>query len=169
MFGLSAVATKAIGIGLLVLALITGFALFTAHEQAIGEEKNKAEVAQASMKLAQESAAKSAQIVATQQGVIHDAKLQVVAANAAADRASAAGNAFRVQLAAYVSSRRGPVYSPTPAGSAPIDGGDPIGVLADVLGRSDARADIVEGLADKRGIRASTCERLYDALTPAKP
>jgi hypothetical protein len=40
--------------------------------------------------------------------------------------------------------------------------GDPIGVLADVLGRADERASILAELADRRGIAGQACERLYD-------
>lgn len=40
--------------------------------------------------------------------------------------------------------------------------GDPIGVLADVLGRADARAGELADLADRRYIAGRACEREYD-------
>lgn len=165
-FGFSPFAVKAIGIGLLVLALIAGFAMFTAHEQSLGEEKNKAEVAQASLKLAQDNVAKSAQIVATQQGVIHDAQLQAGAASAAAARASAERDAFRVRLNAYLSASRGPRLAPPASGSAPA--ADPLDVLADVLGRADDRAQALAAYADQARIAGLACERSYDSLTSGK-
>lgn len=42
--------------------------------------------------------------------------------------------------------------------------GDPIGVLADVLGRADRRAGILADLADRRGLAGRSCEREYDTL-----
>lgn len=42
--------------------------------------------------------------------------------------------------------------------------GDPIGVLADVLGRADERAGILADLADRRYIAGRACEREYDKL-----
>lgn len=149
----------------LAAALLLGLHFYDAHQRALGAAENKAEVAQASMKIAQDNATKSAQIVATQQGVIHDAQVQASASSAAAARAAAARDAFRVQLDAYVSASRGPHYPGPASGSEAISGGDPIGVLADVLGRADARADITEGVADARRIRATACERAYDALS----
>jgi len=40
---------------------------------------------------------------------------------------------------------------------------DPIGVLADVLGRADARAGVLADIADQRYIAGRACEQLYDA------
>lgn len=165
-FGFSPLAVKAIGIGLLVLALIAGFALFTAHEQALGEEKNKAEVAQASLKLAQDNVAKSAQIVATQKGAIHDAQLQAGAANAAAARAASERDAFRVRLNAFLSASRGPKPATAASGSAPAP--DSLDVLADVLGRADDRAQALAAYADQARIAGLACERSYDALSAVK-
>lgn len=45
--------------------------------------------------------------------------------------------------------------------------GDPIGVLADVLGRADARAGELADLADRRYIAGLACEREYDAARKA--
>lgn len=54
------------------------------------------------------------------------------------------------------------------AGATPADlgtpAGDPIGVLADVLGRADERAGILAELADRRYIAGRACEREYDKL-----
>lgn len=166
-FGLSAVAVKAIGIGLLVLALLGAFALFTAHERSLGAAETKAEAAQASLELAKDSAAKTAQIVAAQQGVIHDAQLQAGAASAAAARAASERDAFRVRLNAFLSASRGPQPATAASGSAPAT--DSLGMLADVLGRADDRAQKLAAYADQARIAGLACERSYDALTAAKP
>jgi hypothetical protein len=42
--------------------------------------------------------------------------------------------------------------------------GDPIAVLADVLGRADKRAGELADIADARYIAGRACERAYDAL-----
>lgn len=39
---------------------------------------------------------------------------------------------------------------------------DPIGLLADVLGRADARAQQLADIADQRGAAGSACEAAYD-------
>lgn len=44
---------------------------------------------------------------------------------------------------------------------------DPIGVLADVLGRADEAAGIMGALADERGLAGRACERLYDSARDA--
>lgn len=41
---------------------------------------------------------------------------------------------------------------------------DPLGVLANVLGRIEAREEVYARTADERGIAGSDCERRYDAL-----
>ena len=71
------------------------------------------------------------------------------------DAALAAATAAREQCKA----RSAPGYS-TP-------GPDPIGVLADVLGRADARAGELAGVADERRIRGLACEGSYDAARAA--
>ncbi|WP_219209438.1 DUF2514 family protein [Variovorax boronicumulans] len=66
------------------------------------------------------------------------------------------------QLAADAARRRSPAC---PAASA-VPGGDPIGVLADVLAGADRLAEVFAATADQRGIRAAGCERAYDSLQP---
>jgi hypothetical protein len=41
---------------------------------------------------------------------------------------------------------------------------DPIGVLADVLGRADKRASVLADIADRRGIAGRACERAYQVM-----
>lgn len=161
-----------------LVALVCGLIAcgFIRHERAIGSDKVEAvrQAEHAALAIAVTQAAASAATETTRrivaiQGVVHDT--QVSAARVAADAASAAvaRDALRVQLDAVVRRSRVPGNPASAAGSTPVDGGDPIGVLADVLGRADARADIVELLADERRIRAAACEASFDSLTPQPP
>lgn len=44
-------------------------------------------------------------------------------------------------------------------------GSDPIGVLAELLERADARAEEVAGYADRLRVAGESCERIYDGVT----
>lgn len=81
-------------------------------------------------------------------------------ARGAADR-SAVG--LRNSTAAAAARARSGCKAATPVGEGPA-AGDPIGVLADVLGRADARAQFLGDLADRRGIAGAACELEYDAV-----
>lgn len=78
-------------------------------------------------------------------------------------RARAAGVAGRMQVAvaAAAAQARAGCAAATPADLRTATG-DPIGVLADVLGRADTRAGILADIADRRGIAGRACEREYD-------
>ncbi|RQR48906.1 DUF2514 family protein [Burkholderia sp. Bp9126] len=77
-----------------------------------------------------------------------------------ADAAASAADGLRRQVAALVADARRTIAS-TGGSSA----GDALDLLADVLGRSDARAGELATIADERGIAGQQCERSYDALT----
>ncbi|KQO38105.1 hypothetical protein ASF19_20230 [Acidovorax sp. Leaf84] len=94
---------------------------------------------------------------------------QIAAAQADADGARRASDGLRQRIASLVAEARGRAAG---AGAAPAveATGDPIGVLADVLGRADERAGILAAYADKARIAGQSCERDYDALTePPRP
>ncbi len=55
----------------------------------------------------------------------------------------------------------------SPAVTGSEAGGDPIGVLADVLGRADQRAGELAAIADSSRIRGLACEAQYDAAREA--
>lgn len=76
------------------------------------------------------------------------------------DRADldASGRDLRVRLAGAVAAAR----AASAAGGETA--GDPIGVLADVLGRADERAGVLAGYADEARTAGLACERSYDAL-----
>jgi hypothetical protein len=166
-FGLSTLAVKAIGIGLLVLALLAGFAWFVHSEREVGAQQVRTEVAAATAAQKAVDDAESQRRIAEQQGIVHDAQLQASAANAAAARAAAAGTAYRLQLASFVAANRRPTDPASAAGSTPA--GDPIGVLAEVLGATDDFAGRVAAEADANRIAGLACERAYQSLTGGAP
>lgn len=79
----------------------------------------------------------------------------------ARDRAAVESGRVRDAAAAAAARARAQCADPA-AANLGTPAGDPIGVLADVLGRADARAGIVEELADRRYIAGRACEREYD-------
>lgn len=162
-FGLSTVAIKAIAIGLLVLALIAGLALFTAHEQSLGAADERAKTADAAMKMAQDSAAKSAELAATQQKVSNDAQLQASADRAAAASATRELDAARVQLNAYLRRRAVPGDSSASSGGQATTYSDDL--LAGLLDASWQRNLDLAAIADARGTAGTACERWSDSLT----
>lgn len=83
-----------------------------------------------------------------------------------ADRAiaDAAAGRLRERVAALVTAARFAARNPGLAlGGTPAE--DAAGVLADVLGRCEARVRVLAGVADERGRAGQLCERAYDALT----
>ncbi len=96
--------------------------------------------------------------------IAYEAKRNADKANAAAVAADAAARELRARVAALVNASRSPGNpAATGAGtSAP----DAVAVLADVLGRCDARERAVARFADAAHIAGLACERAYDALIP---
>lgn len=89
-----------------------------------------------------------------------------LAADAA--RARAAADGLRKQLADYAAAWRDAGRSASAAGNGQA-AGDPIGVLAELLGRIDERAGVLAQVADDARAAGQQCERSYDALTKAAP
>ncbi|KWD62375.1 MULTISPECIES: DUF2514 family protein [Burkholderia] len=102
----------------------------------------------------------SDQIARKQQGNAEDAWKKRDLARADAVAAATAADGLRKQLAAYVDRAR----HTTSATGGPA-AGDALDLLADMLGRADARAGELAAIADERGIAGEQCERDYDALT----
>lgn len=94
---------------------------------------------------------------------------QIAAAQADADGARHASDGLRHRIAHLVAEARGRAANPSAAPAVEATG-DPIGVLADVLGRADERAGVLAAYADAARIAGKSCERDYDALTePPRP
>lgn len=123
----------------------------------------KTTAAQAAQKAEADARAEESRREAEKQKVIDEAKTQTAAAQAAARDADAAAVGLRNRLAAYVAAVRKATSNPSaPSGSAAA--GDPIGMLADVLGRADQRAGVLAAYADSARIAGQACERAYDGL-----
>lgn len=91
---------------------------------------------------------------------------ELVAQRERADRAiaDAAAGRLRERVQALVAAARYASRNPSPTlGGAPAS--DPVGVLADVLGRCETRVRFLAGVADERGRAGELCVRAYDALT----
>ncbi|WP_082711973.1 DUF2514 family protein [Burkholderia singularis] len=97
---------------------------------------------------------------AAQQEIAEDAAKQRDRARADAAAAASAADGLRKQVAVLVERAR---HSAVTAGSAPT--GDALDLLADMLGRADARAGELARIADERGVAGRQCEADYDALT----
>lgn len=89
---------------------------------------------------------------------LEDARADAAAANDASGR-------LRQRVAELLAAGRA-AGNPATAGAGPA-AGDPLDVLADVLGRADQRAGILAEYADATRIAGQACERSYDALIAA--
>lgn len=150
---------KVIAIGVLVVAILLGLA----YVKQTGVEEQKAADSVQHAKDLDAVQAESTRRIKAQSEVAHDAQLQADAARADAAGARDERDAFRVRLAAFLAKARDP-HSAAAAAGAPD--GDPIGVLAQVLGEADRFAEDVAAEADSNRIAGLACERSYDALTP---
>lgn len=75
--------------------------------------------------------------------------------------AAAAGDRLRIAIATAADRARAGCAAPA-AADVGTPAGDPVGVLADVLRRADARAGDLAAIADARGAAGAACERRYD-------
>lgn len=99
---------------------------------------------------------------AAQTEIAHAATKDAESARTAARDAHAAADRLRQRVAQLVAAGHSAGHSfPATAGASTAD---PIGMLADVLGRADRRAGILAEYADSARIAGQACERAYDAL-----
>lgn len=153
-----------IGLSVAAFALV-GWASYShgvQTERAIWERK-QAEANRKALDQAEANAAETARRFAAQQAIINEALREKENARADADRAAAAGERLRKQvagLAAACSAARDPgaVGSGEAAGAA----GD---LLDGVLERLDEAANRIARYADEARAAGLACERSYDALT----
>lgn len=96
--------------------------------------------------------------------ITNEAHEQAEKAQADARAAAAAADGLRRRIAELVAASR---KHPAAAGAG-APAGDPIMVLADVLGRADQRAGDLAAYADAARIAGGACERAYDSLTSAR-
>jgi hypothetical protein len=98
----------------------------------------------------------------------HAAEVKAIHINRDRDRNRSAVESRRVQDAANAAAASARAQcANTAASDMGASTGDPIGVLAHVLGRADERAGILADIAEQRGIAGRACERAYDEAREA--
>lgn len=135
--------------------LVNGWRLASAHN---AEKAKQAEQVAQQIEAARAEERRRTLVI---QEVADAAQTQLETVRADAGRARDAAERLRQRVADLVAASR----RPAPAGSGQA-AGDPIGVLADVLGRADRRAGVLAEYADRARVAGQACERAYDALTP---
>jgi len=101
---------------------------------------------------------------AAQTEIANAATKEMVGARADAAAANDAAGRLRQRVAELLATGRA-TGNPAAASTGPA-ADDPIGMLADVLGRADQRAGLLAEYADSARVAGQACERAYDALTP---
>ena len=86
----------------------------------------------------------------------------LAAANAGADRAVAAGQRLRRELADYLTAHRERATAAAAANQCATDG-PALDLLAELFRRADQRAGELAAIADTARARGNACERAYDA------
>ncbi len=138
----------AVGIAALALAFGAGYLR--------GSSSVKVEWRAATLAAEESKAQEESRRVVTLERIAHEARQEADARAAHAAAARAESRRLRSQLA-NIAARA----APTCRSEA---GGDPVGVLADVLGRADERAAALAAIADDARARGLACERAYDAV-----
>lgn len=146
------------------MVLLGGGIGFVRHEREIGAEHEQLAVKAAAARAAASAASESERRVAAIQEVVHATQVSASAVVADASSARAERDAAVVQLHAYVRRSAVPAGASTTQGGAPADDG----LLAQLLEASWQRNLDLAAEADQRGVAGSTCERIYDSLTPPR-
>lgn len=161
---------RAIGAGALAAALfaagwaVNGWRLGAQLAQLKAEQATEREGQTSALASASEAArAEEQRRTAEQRGIANAATKDRDQALADARAAGAVADQLRQRVAQLAAAARAAGNSTASSGSSAA--GDPLGVLADVLSRSDKRADILAEYADAARIAGQACERSYDALT----
>ena len=123
----------------------------------------RANATAAALQQSEMNAAITASRINEQKRIADEAERKLAQARADAAIADAAAGKLRDRIAAYVAAARQAASNPAVIGAIQT-ADDPIGVLADVLSRADARAGLLARLADQRGAAGESCERQYDSL-----
>lgn len=155
---------KMAAIAAVVLAILAGVATWRASLIEDGRQQERARWVERDRQQAEQAAKETQRRLDRQEESNRATQTALRAAEAGRRRADDAAGKLRDTYAAIA--QRG--CNPAPdAGGAPA--GDPIGVLADVLGRADRRAGILAAYADAAHAAGAACEREHDALSPARP
>ncbi|MBZ5793930.1 DUF2514 domain-containing protein [Burkholderia contaminans] len=147
---------------LYMLAILAGFAAgaYVVHATSAREIADmRTDAAKDQTKAVEAARAEEQRRIAAQQENADHAAKERDQARADAAAAATAADGLRKQVAGLVERAR---HTAASAGSSAT--GDALDLLADVLGRADARAGELASIADERGIAGQQCERDYDAL-----
>ena len=147
----------------LVGALVAGSAAWTAQgwrydAKIAGMERDQAQQIADAQALAR--ATEQARWV-KREGVINDAKTQAAAALADADRARAASERLREQIARLRAAGRDPAAAGRGQGQS---GADTLDLLVGLLSGLDEAGRDVSGFADQLRVAGLACERAYESL-----
>lgn len=169
---LQAYAATAAALALAGLLAVQTVRLHTAQMDAANTRTKNAQtlqhIADLTAKALHAVRAQEAQWAATQERNARETATKIEAASADAASARSASDGLRKRIASLVAEARGRAANPgtKPAIEAT---GDPIGVLADVLGSADQRAGVLAEYADKARIAGESCVRDYEALMTNPP
>lgn len=141
-------------------AVLGGFFWWSHHEREVGRIEEREVWLEKEAIEAAEATLRRTEITKQHQEIVNDAHAQVSQANFDRDLAVAASGRLRKQLAAYVQAGRA---ASATAGGSPA--GDPLGVLAELLGRIDDAAGRYAAEADANRIAGLACVRAYEALS----
>lgn len=151
---------------LVILALAGGSVLTYRHERDAARTElatARLDAARAQVKAVDDARIEEQRRTAAQTEIANVATKDAETARADARAADSVADRLRQRVAELVAAGRNP-GNPTSAGAGPATG-DPLDVLADVLGRADKRAGDLAEYADAAHIAGQACERAYDALT----
>lgn len=164
------IAWRAAGAGLLAASLFA--AGWTANgwrknaelaELTAGQAQERRNEAYAQVKAVDLARLEEQRRTAAQTEIANVATKDAETARGDARAAGAAAEQLRGRVAQLLAASRAAGNPAAAGGGSPTD--DPIGMLADVLGRADQRAGILAEYADAARIAGQACERSYDALT----
>ncbi len=140
------------------LAITAGGCYFKGHADGVRTTTVAAQKAQIAAVTA--ARAEEQRRPAAQSEIANNANQQRTAAIAEAFAARAAAGSLQQRVDQLVAAARHPAAS-----SGGPAAGDPLDLLADVLGRADQRAGELAEYADRARIAGQQCERDYDSLT----
>lgn len=151
---------------LVVLALAGGSVLVYRGERDAARAElaqSRLDAARAQVKAVDDARIEEQRRTTAQTEIANDATKKLEGARADLAAANDVSGRMRQRIAELLAAGR-TAGNPAPAGAGPATD-DPIGMLADVLGRADQRAGILAEYADVARIAGQACERSYDALT----
>ncbi|MDW3686568.1 DUF2514 family protein [Cupriavidus sp. CV2] len=154
---------------LIILALAGGSVwVYRGERDAARAElaQERLDSARAQVKAVDDARIEEQRRTAAQTEIANVATKDLVGARADAAAANDVSGRLRQRVAELLAAGRA-AGNPAPTGTGQA-AGDPLDVLADVLGRADKRAGELAAYADAARIAGQACERAYDALMPVQ-